>query len=417
MAILSKQEFTEVFSVILSLESGSVVLNAKDIISCFFIEDIFSYCMVGKLIFHDMYGLIEHGPFTGNEQIVIAYGIDNDLQVPFDIWKIDKVQQTNPTNPTAENLIELYFVDPTYELYTLKRYSRSYSGDEIITNIIKKLLTNMIGLGTKNINIEESSNSLNNFVIPYWTPMETIRWLIKRAKSATANTSGYVCYNSTEEGFRSNVKTINGLLDAENYIDPDEYIFEDTKNSTNKILEWWTSGLDKSSTKFLRGGKWRGFNSSTKSFLESEYKYSDGVDDSVLLGRKSLFNDISDTDTVNILLGESDSELMENIIYDGWSKRYNIQQVVNIVVRGHEKRYAGQQIEIEWTSTDKIQRYNKMMKGKYLIKSITHMFSGGSSMPYRQRLVLIKNAYSDADMISLYEAKKMNIYTERTMLR
>jgi len=417
MTLANRQEFTEIFSVILSLESGPVVLNSKDIISCYFIEDIFSYSMTGKLIFHDMYGLIEHGPFTGNEQIIIAYGETDDRQVPFDIWKVSKIQQTNPTDPTAENLIELYFVDPTFELYTLKRYSRSYSDDKIITTIIKRILTKMIGLDSNNINMENSINSLNNFTIPYWTPMETIRWLMKRAEGDKSRTSGYLCYNNTSEGFATNVHTLNYLLDTENYVESEEYVFEDIRNKSNKILEWWVSGLDKSSTKFLRGGIWRGFDSETKSFIEKEYDYNDGITDTVLMGRKSLFSDISDTETVNILSGDSDTTTLGNIAYDGWSKRYNLQQVVNLVVRGREDRYAGQQIEVHWPSTARVQKFNKLLKGKYLVKSITHMFSGGSNMIYRQRMVLLKNAYSDIDMVSLLGGKKMNIYIEKKLWR
>ena len=403
------QEFTDILSVVISLESGPVSINAKDIQSCYFIEDIFSYCMTGKLTFLDMYGLMEHGPFTGNEQITIIYGESEDRQLPFDIWKVGRVQQTSPIDPTGENLMEIYFVDPVFELYSMKRYSKSFTGLKKTTDIITEMLVNIIGLKSKDISMEESTTDVTNFIIPYWTLMESISWLLKRSRGKESNTSGYVCYNSTEEGLTTNVSTLNTLFDDKNYIDDELYVFEGDQSKRNKVLNWWISGLDKHSTKVIRGGKWKGYDAETKSFLNLEYTYADGVGDSVLLGKKSLYNDISDVDTVNKMMGEKSLALLQDTVYSEWIRRYCMQQVMNIYVRGHESRYAGQQIKINWPSTERSELYNKMLEGKYLVKSITHMFSGGSSFPYRQRLVLLKNAYSDIDMVGLLKASKMNI--------
>jgi len=403
-----KQEFTEILSVIISLESGPISINAKDIQSVYFIEDIFSYCMKGKLTFLDMYGLMEHGPLTGNEQITIIYGEDEDRQLIFDIWKVSKVQQTSPTDMTAENLMEIYFVDTVFELYTMKRYSKSFTGLKKTTDIIKEILKNIIGHKNKSINIEDSTTDITNFIIPYWNLMESISWLLKRSQGKDSNTSGYVCYNSTEEGFRTNIYSLNTLFGNKNYLEDEIYTFEGDQAKKNKVLNWWISGLDKHSTKVIRGGKWKGYDSATKSFLNLEYTYEDGIADSVLLGKKSLYNDISDINTVNRIMGEKSLESLQDTVYSEWVRRYCMQQVVNVYVRGHERRYAGQQIKIQWPSTERHQIYNKMLEGKYLVKSITHMFSGGSNFPYRQRLILLKNAYSDIDMVGLLKATKMN---------
>ena len=76
---------TSVFSVQIIIGDQSIILDNENIISCFFIEDIFKHCMIGKLVFNDVYGLFELGPFTGNEQIIITYGVDYDKNVIFDI--------------------------------------------------------------------------------------------------------------------------------------------------------------------------------------------------------------------------------------------------------------------------------------------------------------------------------------------
>lgn len=405
-----RKEFQELYSVIITLESGPVKLDAKDIIELYFIEDIFSFCMTGKLIFNDVYGFFEVGPFTGNEQIVIEYGRDEDRQLIFDIWKVKDIKQASSSKPISENIIELYFVDPIFELYTLKTYSRGFTSNTKISDIAKHVFRYMLNLNDKYLNIEESLNKLTDFCIPNWNPMNTISWLMKRAKGKISETSGYLCYNNTEEGFLLNFVTMNYLLGERNYLEKDNYFIEGREYKRNKILEWWISGVDKNSMKMLRGGKWIGFDSSTKQPINTAYDYSDGIKNSTLLGRKSLFIDISDSTTNNFFIGENDSDLMDNIVYSDWSKRYNMQQIVNVVVKGYENRYAGQQITVEWPSNEKIQKYNKMLKGKYLVKSITHMLSPRyGSEPYLQRLVLIKNAYVDVDVKDILKATNFNV--------
>lgn len=405
-----RSQFQEIYSVIITLESGPIKLDAKDIIELYFIEDIFSFCMTGKLIFNDTYGFFEMGPFTGNEQIAIEYGKEEDRQLIFDIWKVKDIKQGSASKPVSENIIELYFVDPIFELYTLKRYSRGFENNKKISDIAKHIFNYMLGLDNKYLNIEESITKISNFCMPNWNVMDTISWLMKRAKGKTSETSGYLCYNNTEEGFLLNFVTMNYLLGDRNYIEDKHYLLESREYNRNKVLEWWISGVDKNSMKKLRGGKWRGFDSSTKQPVNISYEYTDGVRNTTLLGRKSLFIDISDNTTNNSFIGESDSNILNNIVYNEWSKRYNMQQIVNIVVEGHEDRYAGQQINLEWISTEKTEQYNKMLKGKYLVKSITHMLSPKyGNEPYLQRMVLIKNAYTDVDMKDIVKATNFNV--------
>lgn len=405
-------EFTGTYSVIIVLEQGPIIIESQDIASFYFVESIYNYCLTGKLVFQDMYGLQEHGPLTGNEQIILSYGVDEDRQLAFDIWKIGKVSQLSVTDPTASSMLEIHFVDIFYELYTLKRYSRSFGGEWKTSDIVQHILRNMMQYDSKNIDIEESSSVITDFVMPYWTPMQAISWLSSRGRGNESGVGGYVCHTSTRNGKSNAVyKTMNMLLGERNYIEEELYTFEGFRNDRNKILEWSVSGLDKTATKVLRGGKWHGFDSATKAPVTLEYAYSDGVSDTMMMGRKSLFTDISDTTTSNVLTGEDNEEIVKNIAYDAWSRRYNIQQVVSIIVRGHEDRYCGQQIEIVWPSTEKEQRDNKLLKGKYLIKSITNMLAGtGNNITYQQRLMLIKNAYSDADMKSLVKASQKNVY-------
>lgn len=416
----------QIFSVMIITENKSLVLSNEDITNLYFIEDIFKFCMVGTMTFNDRYNILEYGPFTGNEKIALIYSVEGSpetntrRELIFDIWKIGRIQQLGPgIKEENENLITMYFVDPFFSGFNLRKYSRSWQ-DEYYSTIMKEILNNMVFFkeGGRRFNVEESENK-TDFIIPYWNPQTAMRWLMRRAKGKESGTSGYLCFNNTKGGFSHNLVTLNYLLaDRGNTIDKDYYHFTSAKvSSDNKILEWWISGLDRNSNAMLRGGVWKGSNFETKKLINKEFVYSDGADNTVMLGRKTLYNRMDDTFSSNVMVGDSSS--LGDISYSDWAKRYNMQFIVNFIVEGHEKRYAGQQIEVEWPSwiraTGNSVVFNDVLKGKYLIKSVTHSFNPGSTFYYKQRLVLIKNAYSNIKSKILYDSKITNLFQEQVL--
>ena len=85
-----------------------------------------------------------------------------------------------------------------------------------------------------------------------------------------------------------------------------------------------------------------------------------------------------------------------------------MQQTLTVLVQGHEERHAGGMIEIIWPSSDEKEKFNKNLGGKYLVKSITHQFSAAAPY-YRQKMILIKNAYEDSDSTKLMDASNKNL--------
>lgn len=409
-------------SVMFITENESVVLDNADIVELYFIEDIFKFCMMGTITFNDRFNMLEIAPFTGNEKIALIYSIEpnNRKELVFDIWKTGRISQVGPgMKEEDENLITINFVDPFFYAFTLRKYSRSWS-NERYSNIMRDILNNMVFVreGGRRLIVEQSSNK-TDFIIPYWTPQTAMRWLMRRAKGNESGTSGYLFFNNTYNGFTHNLVTMNYLLsDINRTLDKKAYQFSNTED--NKILEWWMSGIDNNSVPIIRGGVWKGYDFNTKKLLNHEYVYSDGSNNTVMLGRKTLFPRIDDKNSSNNIVGDSSYGLIDNISYNDWSKRYNMQFILNIIVEGHEKRHAGQLIEIKWPSGlqnqnlgEGQQQFNDMLKGKYLIKSVTHSFDPGHSFYYRQRLVLIKNAYSNIKSKILYDSKYANLYQEK----
>jgi hypothetical protein len=262
-------------------------------------------------------------------------------------------------------------------------------------------------------NIEETSNSMD-FVMPIWTPRQSLSYLAKRARGVDTGDSGYICYNNTKNektGLRVNFVSLNYLFgDYEKTLDPQQYRMAD-KNSANRnvILEWWMSGMDKTSNVVLKGGSWKGYDFSRKKLLSEDIQYKDAMERTILLGKRSLYGSINNPNSHIGMTGESDEDMLKNFAYTEWVKRYSMQQVVNIIVQGNENRSAGNMIEIEWPSRlQDTQVFNETLKGKYLIKSVTHSFDASREYPYTQRLVLLKNAYHNMETNRLLPAKKIN---------
>lgn len=417
--------FTETLSVQIGLDEREVVLiQSQHIRECFFVEDIFSHCLIGKLMFTDVHGLFERGPLTGNEIISLIYGVEETREIVFDIWKVSNIIQASNAAPTDETLIELIFVDTSFYNMFISKHSFSFGSETIYTNMVDYLLKNMCGWDAVNINIEPCSNfDIDPFALPYWSVSESINFILKRAKSTLTNKSGYLCFNNTEDGWKVNVKTMDSLFGTTTKLDSQTYIFEDSNENLighNKIYEWWIEGMDKNTMSQARGGVWKGFDTKQKKFLTSEYTYADGIQELTALGKKSLYSDISDVNSFHRLTGEKTEETLNLVRYDNWVKNYNVQQEVNIITPGNEKRFCGSQIEIEWPSTERHSfgkgptSGHKQMKGKYLIKTIIHSFTGestGSNINYIQKIKLLKNAYQESDAVSLLNipAENQNI--------
>jgi len=398
------------YSVYISTQGDEFYIPVHDIDNLYFIEDIFSYSIVGKIQFNDRFGIMEFGPITGNEEINIVYGTENEIEMTFNIFKMSKIMpSTNSIESGTHNYLEIIFVDKTFYKLSNSYYSVSWKNNrcsDIVADISKNAL---------NINSfqkwEDSVEISDIFYMPYWTPKQAIDWLSERCTGVNSNRAGYLFYKNS---VGNNFITLDGLLSNRDILtvnnnDNGIYAFENSNiTSINKIISYQVSGIDNHSKKKLKGETNIGYDFERKKIIYGSYSYSEGINNHILLGKKSLFPDIPD-DNINInYTGESDKNYLNNMGYNEWVKRYCMQQTVNIIVKGHEERYAGGIIEIVWPSSDDKEKFNKNFDGKYLIKSITHQFTN-TNPPYRQKLILIKNAYEDSDNTELLLAKNRNM--------
>lgn len=404
---MDNQEGVKKFSVVLGLDAGRMLLESNNIKQLYFIEDIFSYSIVGKLIFNDDRGILEFGPLTGNETLTIIYGEDEVIEKSFYIYKISNINQISQTNPETDNVVELFFVDYMFYSLNFLQYSKAWK-DEKISKIVKTI-------GSEWLNIEkwdkweDSNESLEYYYSPYWTPKTNISWLLKRASGSKYNSSGYLFYNTIDS---SNFITFESLLNNRNILkistdDDGLYYFQDENLfAYNKILSWNMTGLDSIGLKSVSGGTRLGFNNKEKKFIKKEYTYKESIEKNTILGYKTLFPDYSESNVEIKNLNETDETLIDNIFNNNWVRKYNLQQCLSIVVKGHENRKPGELIEIKWKSKNPNEIYNKNLSGYYLIKSITHTLSGYNQPIYSQKMVLIKNGYEDSYAKNLLKSSK-----------
>jgi hypothetical protein len=397
-------------SIIIRLEVGNVILDMKDVYMLYFIEDIFSPCIGGKIQFFDKYGMIELGPFTSNETITIKFGTEKDeFENVFHIYKVGNVQQLSDYESGSMSMVELFFIDPMYYELTQKRYSIGWS-NTTASDIIRSINTNLL-LKYSWDKFESSVEILDNFYMPYWTPLEAIRWLMQRNSGIVSRNSGYLFYSN----FRGlNFVTLDNILNKK-ADSKDQFKIGPTTdlNDLNKVLGWKIRGIDTLGVKKVKGGTKLGFDSATKSFKTSENTYSDGVAKHRMLGKLSLFGEMDNSSTEISLDGDSDELVLKNIFYNDFVKRYCNQLLVELTVAGRSRRYCGSLVDLYWPSSKKGDYTNKLFRGLYLVKSITHQFAARQKPTYIQKLVLMKNAYTDGDVgkkIKLVKASKRNLY-------
>jgi hypothetical protein len=432
------------YTIALGLNYGVVALEAGDIQQFYFIEDIFSFCMVGKMIFEDRYGIVENGPFTGNERILLAYGETKSRRLLFDIIKIEKMTMSSPTKSSSGTQLVIYFVDTTYKYFTKKRFSTSWkktNNKKILEDILYKMCQGSSNNEKIILKRYDPTDNKSDFVIPYWTPIESMLWLNKKTYPKASQNKGnnkiggYLYYNNTywddgetknkDNNFTAAWKSINYLFgfpttNKNEWIDHENpFLFsgspgeKESPTYVNKILDWKYSGIDFSSIKKIQGGHMLGYNFDGKDLIDRKYKYSKKNDTEKVhygmieeiagLGNKSLFPDISELDSEITLTGFDNNNDLDNGYFYDWLKNYSKQQSLSVIVRGWEERFAGMMVkDLYWKSFDAEDLGgNQNMIGPYLIKSVTHNF--GTKQGYTQRLVLLKNAYykSEASLIPI----------------
>ena len=400
----------EIFSVSIFNDKDRILLNNSDIKTCYFIEDIYSFVKTGKIVFIDSIGIVEFLPLVGGEKITIEYSSEGESkEYEFVIYKISKIEEDISTK---RKYIELLFVESIHYALHTYNHSLSFKENSKYSDIIKHISSNHLGINDF-VKWENSKETLLNFYTGLKTPASNLKWLMNRCSGKDSNEPGYLFYSNTFKTERSfNFVTLETLLKNTKLIGlyTDQYTFQNTNEYyINNIISYKINMVDNASLNSLSNNIYLGYDIHRKKIIRREYNYNDSLKHFTVLGKFSLFdkNKIKLSTLRQTLTGDCHGEntetILDNLYFSNWIKQYCLQQTIDIIVKGHNKRYAGGMIEIIWPSGNKDSTNNKNMMGKYLIKSITHMFTTQEAEQYLQKIILIKNGYQDTDSNYLVE--------------
>jgi len=400
------QEFSGTLSVVITDSNGNEFnIDTGAITTLYFIEDVFSFCITGKVKFTDYGGVMEMGNFWGyqKEVLTIVYGIPKSGRVEkeFKIYKIDK-QTPSHTRLSANNVYEITFVSKLYYQWHFKQYSRSFK-DMKTTDILKHIMKHMIE--GEFFNIEEANERIGYFYTGLKSPAENFKFLMERSTGIKSGKPGYLCFENMD-GY--NLITLPSLMNSSvDMMQPNDgdnirYWFDtDNLYLYNKVSSFDREGVDNSSMQQLSGGNRLGYDILRKKNILKLYTYKDSRNKfkDNLLGNPEyplLDPDITGRERF-IKTGENDEVFMDNIYYNNWIKQYSTQQLIMLYVKGHEKRKAGGVIDIVWPSINK-DKNNLNFTGKYFVKSVVHYLFNDKDALYNQKLVLMKNAYDGVNI-------------------
>ncbi len=159
-------------------------INTSSINTLYFIEDIYSFCMTGKLSFVDEGGLLETGNIWGwdAEKITITYGIpeeSSDIIKVYKIYKLEKMLPQAGHQLERENIIEMILVSESFYKWHYHYYSRSFK-DMKVTDILTHIIENMVGEEFYPQTFEVCNETIPYFYTGLRTPAENFKYLMQR---------------------------------------------------------------------------------------------------------------------------------------------------------------------------------------------------------------------------------------------
>lgn len=414
---MANAEVQHRFSVIISGGKDTCVLDNNDISFVRLFEDIYSYCKSIHIVTKDAKGLHEMLPIIGNEKITISYesllGLSgySSKEFTFNVLKVN----ANNSNQKNRHVIEIFGIDNNYKKLHSWKHTRSFS-DACYTymDISHYILEVMaeIELGE----FENCPETIKYFYNGLKTPIQCVKWLSNRCTSVATGVPGYVYYSNTKDSGTDlfNVISLETLLEQGPSMPPLDslyMVYSHNEYNINNIKGYSINRPDKQNMRKLIGAYMLCWDIERKKYIKVDVNYMEALTKFMCLGSKSLFAITDDTDIgdykPHINVNENNEEILKNIYYANWIKRYCLQQTIQCTLEGHADRFAGGMIEIKWPSASDEIQIDANMVGLFLVKSITHQWMPASTPVYQQKMVLIKNGYHESDP-GLVPAAKVN---------
>jgi hypothetical protein len=362
-------------------------------------EDIFSPTMSGTVNIEDGIDLIATMPMIGQEKLRLKLKtptLSVAIEKEFYVYKL--------FNRTAKKRVQYYtlgFCSDELIVSQNTKISKHFSGK--ISDTVAKIFTEERALNSdKLIYIDETQNSYS-FISAYWTPIETINWLAKRAinKSGVPN---YLFFETNQSFEFTSVDMLIKGNPVRNYVfsDADANTVYGESGNFDKKYEIVQSIDTQVTFDYLRNisngmyaSRLTTFDVTSKAVNVTNFDYIDDFDNSGHLDQFPLTtNTLARRKVASLYFLEKNSYLHGKFEPQNQSK-YFLQHnsllaqlsafKLNLTVPGRTDIKAGNTIKL------KLPKYSELTKneinsddaessyytGKYLVTAIKHQFTAG----------------------------------------
>lgn len=449
------------YTVTMHFASESVVFRSSDVLEFYFIEDIFSLSVTGRCQIVDIKGAIERlENFTGDIALSIAfYRVSSTSNMKSEMqsktFYIEKITALNLDATRKTKVYQILFADLSYSIFNKLRFSYSWGDidikpEQIVEDLVKKL--GKVPYKKNDKLWDPCKTKFQVYYSPFWNIRQNIQYLIPRIRSEKHDVSGYCFFISSDlkSNYEMNFAPLEAMLSESSSIAPyNKFDFYQAQKPTPgcnldecKVSSWQVLSFDNVNYDAIAGATYFGYNQDRgKQPYKCTFDYKMGIEKTTILGSTSLFEEVervkvpSDA-SGNSLEGDIDPakpvhhymneepEILENMWYDDWVKRYCQSQMIEVITLGSSYRKIGTLGELyiprnfEWKNMGDegsygdptLQQLHPRWSGKALIKSITHYFQA-KEPAYLQKCILIKNGYekSMGNGCKLLPASKSNL--------
>lgn len=382
---------SKINKIILYTSDGNYIDVRNLIVSLDIYEYMFSPVITGSMVLAEGIDLVSNFSLHGNEFLEISIdkpGLGFPIEKKFRVYKI-----ANRDTTTSLQAYILSFCSEEMILSSKQKISRSYKGIRI-SQIIRDILKNDLGVSDDRIGIFEETENLVDVIIPRMDPFEAINWLLLRARSV--NKSAFFFYENAD-GF--NLISYEELIKLPSYSIYTQSVKTDnediqTNENTFTVLRF-TEDFD-----ILKNIRYGGYNSTLFSLDLVSKQYDVFSSNAVEISKMGLLNDYISTNNFTDRFGSSlldpafgsikfaisnDADTERNpIAYGDWlpqtTTRLALMHTFKVmcVLPGDPILTAGNTIEAEFINSqpqDNNIEENKYRSGRYLITAAHHKIS------------------------------------------
>lgn len=375
---------------IVSQQGGSPISLIEQMADMVIYEDMRSPAIRGKIVLGEAMNLASGFPFIGNEMLDIEFETPTS-KTPFKILcTVTSIDRITRSETDRAEMYELNFVTPYFVAQTQRKLTGAIKGT------IAAMASTILADNHQAEAVVDPTAGLRQFIIPYWTPVQTLNWLANRAISRENGLCGFMYWEDRDGpkfvdvlnllknpsvgdyDFRPNSPAITSSLEA--YI---RHIQDITIHPPFDRMEAITNGMHASAAV--------SYDMTRKRYLYKERRYSDRFNETPHLNRYPLFpatNRMHEIPTAVFRQGIDQTykfgkSLPRNDAPLDWILERNeflgdmFRQKLDISVPGDTRLVVGDIININLTKSGYLddttkQPFDMFRSGRHLVTAIKH---------------------------------------------